>query len=254
VIFAVWGLAASECSPGQDAGPSPPQAAARADERELDRRRQRLVEEILRREPEIRGTLVEKALRRVPRHRFVPPAWRELAYLDQPLPIGEGQTISQPSLVALMTRLADPQPGERALDVGTGSGYQAALLAEIVGQVESIEIVPALAEQARERLRSLGYTNVRVHTGDGFRGRPEQAPFDLIIVAAATPEIPPPLVEQLAPGGRLVLPLGDPSGFQDLVVVEKKPDGKVERRVVTQVRFVPMTGEARERRRGKPKE
>jgi protein-L-isoaspartate(D-aspartate) O-methyltransferase len=182
------------------------------------------------------------AMGRVPRHLFVPPRLRPLAYTDQPLPIGLGQTISQPFIVALMTQLAEPDSGDRALDIGTGSGYQAAVLAELVQEVYSVEILCPLAERAAARLDSLGYGNVEVRCADGYLGWPEHAPFDVIIVAAAPDHIPQPLVEQLAPGGRLVLPVGEV--FQELVVVEKDSTGAVRQRRVAPVRFVPMTGRA----------
>lgn len=188
---------------------------------------------------------VLEAMSRVPRHLFVAPEQQPLAYEDRPLPIAEGQTISQPYIVALMTQLVDPQPGDKALDIGTGSGYQAAVLAELAGAVYSIEIHRALADEARERLQRLGYDNVEVRHGDGYRGWPERAPFDVIVLAAAIPEVPPALVEQLAPGGRLVLPVGD-FGLQELILIEKKADGTTTRRSVAPVAFVPMTGEARE--------
>jgi len=184
------------------------------------------------------------AMGRVPRHEFVPARLRPLAYLDSPLPIGEEQTISQPYIVALMTQLADPQPTHKALDVGTGSGYQAAVLAELVKEVYSIEIIESLANQARQRLQSLGYHNIHVRRGDGYRGWPEQAPFDLIIVAAAPDHVPAPLVEQLATGGKMVIPVGN--HWQVLLIVEKAKDGKVTQRMVAPVAFVPMTGEAQE--------
>lgn len=183
------------------------------------------------------------AMRRVPRHLFVPETLRETAYADRPLPIGHGQTISQPLIVAEMTQLSRPTASATALDVGTGSGYQAAILAELVDQVYSIEILKPLANEARDRLQSLGYKNIEVRHGDGYRGWPEQAPFDLIIVAAAPDHVPGPLIEQLKPGGRLVIPVGD-RFFQRLVVIEKQPDGKIIRRRVVSVSFVPMTGEA----------
>jgi protein-L-isoaspartate(D-aspartate) O-methyltransferase len=186
------------------------------------------------------------AMERVPRHLFVPEEYRSRAYGDSPLPIGYAQTISAPYIVALMTQLVRPRPDARVLDVGTGSGYQAAVLAELVETVYSIEILRPLADQAAARLTHLGYTNVEVRCGDGYRGWPEHAPFDVIILAAAPDHIPQPLVEQLAPGGRLVLPVGD--FRQDLVVVEKQPDGSVQQRTVLPVRFVPMTGEAQEQR------
>jgi protein-L-isoaspartate(D-aspartate) O-methyltransferase len=182
------------------------------------------------------------ALGRVPRHNFVPAQWQRWAYDDRPLPIGHGQTISQPYIVALMTQLADPKPNARALDVGTGSGYQAAVLAELTKHVYSIEIVAPLADEARRRLQSLGYENIEVRHGDGYRGWPEKAPFDVIIVAAAPDHVPQPLVEQLAPGGKMVIPVGD--WWQELTVVEKAEDGTVRRRSVAPVAFVPMTGEA----------
>ena len=184
------------------------------------------------------------AMRRIPRHLYVPESQRESAYSDWPLPIGAGQTISQPYIVALMTQLAEPKPESRALDVGTGSGYQAAVLAELCREVYSIEIVESLASEARSRLKDLGYRNVEVRHGDGYRGWPQRAPFDVIILAAAPPRIPQPLVEQLAVGGRLVLPVGDRA--QELVVVEKQPDGTIRQRSELAVRFVPMTGTAQQ--------
>lgn len=186
------------------------------------------------------------AMGRVPRHEFVPAEHQDLAYGDGPLPIGLGQTISQPYIVALMTQLARPHPGARALDVGTGSGYQAAVLAELVAEVYGIEILCPLAEQAAARLARLGYRNVEVRCGDGYRGWPEHAPFDLILLAAAPDHVPQPLVDQLAPGGRLVLPVGDL--YQELVVVEKSLTGEVRRIPSIPVRFVPMTGESQGRR------
>lgn len=196
---------------------------------------------------DIVDTSVIEAMGRVPRHLFVPDRLRDLAYSDGPLPIGLEQTISQPYIVALMTQLARPSPNSRALDIGTGSGYQAAVLAELTDTVYSIEILCPLADQAAARLDRLGYSNIEVRCGDGYRGWPEHAPFDLIIVAAAPDHIPEPLVEQLAPGGRLVLPVG--GFFQELKVVEKKLDGRVSKDTIIPVRFVPMTGEAEEPRR-----
>jgi protein-L-isoaspartate(D-aspartate) O-methyltransferase len=184
---------------------------------------------------------VLEAMRSVERHLFVPAGRRAEAYHDDPLPIGHGQTISQPYIVALMTELAQVRPGARVLEVGTGSGYQAAVLAALGGQVHSIEIVEPLARAASERLARLGYRNVTVRVGDGYGGWPEKAPFDAIVVTAAPPRIPPALVAQLAPGGRLVAPVGD--GSQELVVIERTEAGTRERRVAA-VRFVPMTGEA----------
>jgi len=189
----------------------------------------------------IRDPLVLGAMSRVPRHAFVPKPLQHLAYADRPLPIGHGQTISQPYIVALMTDLGRPRAGTKVLDVGTGSGYQAAVLAELVGSVYGIEIICPLADAARSRLAGLGYGNVTVRCGDGYRGWPEHAPFDLIILAAAPPKVPPALLAQLAPGGRLVLPVG--RDRQHLVVYEKRSDGALVKTVREEVRFVPMTGE-----------
>jgi protein-L-isoaspartate(D-aspartate) O-methyltransferase len=196
---------------------------------------------------DISNKLVLDAMGRVPRHRFVLPRWEAAAYDDDALPINGGQTISQPYIVALMTQLADPKPGDRVLDIGTGSGYQAAVLAEMGAEVVSIEIVPELAEEAAKRLRELKYDKVTVRAGDGYRGWPEKAPFKAIILAAAAPEIPKPLLEQLAVGGKLVLPVGEEGGVQDLLVVTKQEDGSVTREKVVPVMFVPMTGEVRKR-------
>jgi protein-L-isoaspartate(D-aspartate) O-methyltransferase len=188
---------------------------------------------------------VLEAMRKVERHLFVPEALRAEAHGDTPLPIGRGQTISQPYVVALMTELARVEPDDRVLEIGTGSGYQAAVLSTLAREVCSIEIVEPLAREAAERLRRLGFRNVTVRAGDGYRGWPERAPFDAIVVTAAPPRIPEPLLEQLAVGGRLVAPVGE--GIQDLVLVERTADG-LRRRTVAPVRFVPMTGEAQERR------
>jgi protein-L-isoaspartate(D-aspartate) O-methyltransferase len=182
---------------------------------------------------------------KIPRHQFVPDRLQDLAYADRPLLIGEGQTISQPYVVALMTQLAQPKPESRALDIGTGSGYQAAVLAGLVEQVYSIEILQPLADAARERLKTLGYTNIEVRCGDGYQGWPEHAPFDLIIVAAAPDHVPQPLIDQLAPSGRLIIPVGD--WFQELLVVQKDAEGNISRQNVAPVAFVPMTGKAQQR-------
>jgi len=181
------------------------------------------------------------ALRKVPREEFVAPSLRSLAYTDRPLPIGEGQTISQPYIVALMSELAGLRPRARVLEVGTGSGYQAAVLAEMGCEVYSIEIVESLARSAAERLRRLGYASVQVRAGDGYRGWPDRAPFAAILVTAAPEAIPPPLKEQLAVGGRLVIPVG--ARFGQLLVVTRTASG-FETREVAPVAFVPMTGEA----------
>jgi protein-L-isoaspartate(D-aspartate) O-methyltransferase len=188
------------------------------------------------------------AMRRVPRHELVPPDVRQYAYGDGPLAIGHGQTISQPYVVAFMTDALELEPGDRVLEVGTGSGYQAAVLAELVREVWTIEIVEPLAKRAERDLARLGYQNVHVRAGDGYRGWPEQAPFDAIIVTAAPDHVPEPLVEQLAMGGRLVLPVGE--GTQVLVLLERTPEGVTRRRLIG-VRFVPMTGEAEHGRPGR---
>lgn len=187
--------------------------------------------------PEVREAMIA-----TPRHEFVPVAARRHAYANRPLPIGYGQTISQPFIVALMTQLLRPRPEHKILEVGTGSGYQAAVLANLVDQVQSIEIIAELAEQAAERLKRLEYGNVAVFHGDGYFGLPEQAPFDAIIVTAAAGHIPPPLMEQLAPGGRMVIPVGPPFMTQELMLVHKDESGAVSTRSVLPVAFVPLTG------------
>lgn len=218
-------------------GPAP----LASDESELARARERMVTEQI----EARGVkapLVLQAMRKVPRHEFVPPAARHEAYGDHPLPIGHGQTISQPYIVAFMTEALGLKGGEKVLEVGTGSGYQSAVLAQFASAVYSIEIVAPLAEEARERMARLGYRNVFVRAGDGYKGWPEAAPFDAIIVTAAAPKVPEPLKQQLRDGGRLVIPVGDQN--QELVVLTRRGDAFEERRVLA-VTFVPMTGEVR---------
>jgi protein-L-isoaspartate(D-aspartate) O-methyltransferase len=180
-----------------------------------------------------------RAMKRVPRHRFVPVDEISNAYADAPLPIGGGQTISQPYIVAAMTSLLDLRPGQRVLEVGTGSGYQAAVLASIVDTVYTIEILPALADMARDRLFALGYRNVVTRAGDGYLGWPEHAPFDAIVITAAAEEIPAPLIAQLRDGGKLVMPVGSPYDVQNLVLGEKH-NGQFSRREVMPVRFVPL--------------
>jgi protein-L-isoaspartate(D-aspartate) O-methyltransferase len=187
---------------------------------------------------------VMEALRRVPRHRLVPAGEETRAYRNQPLSIGLGQTISQPFIVALMTDLLEVKPGDKVLEVGTGSGYQAAVLAELGASVYTIEILDALGREAAARLKALGYASVSTRIGDGYRGWPEHAPFDSIIVTAAPRDVPPALVEQLKVGGRLVIPLGESGDVQNLYVMQKQPDGKLARKPVLAVRFVPFTGEA----------
>ena len=188
----------------------------------------------------VRDARVLAAMKQVPRHLFVDAKERD-PYGDHPLPIAGNQTISQPYIVALMTELADLTPGERVLEIGTGSGYQSAVLSRLAKEVYSIEIVPELARESAERLRKLGYGNVNVREGDGYRGWPEHAPFDAILVTAAPDRIPQPLLDQLAPGGRMVIPVG--SFFQELKVLFKDRDGKITEKDILPVRFVPMTGE-----------
>ena len=213
--------------------------------------RHELVREI---EAEVRATRSElgkealdprviAAMGKVPRHEFVPEYLRSFAYLNQPLPIGHEQTISQPFIVAIMTDLLGVPRAGRVLEVGTGSGYQAAVLAEIVAAVYTIEIVEPLGLTARATLERLGYRNVHARIGDGFAGWPEAAPFDAIIVTAAADETPPPLLAQLKPGGRMIIPLEGRFGTQDLVLIEKDREGKVSRQEILPVVFVPLTGE-----------
>ena len=211
--------------------------------------RDRLVRDIV---AEVRATAGEtgrsrlsdavlRAMAKVPRHRFVPPSLIDAAYVDRSLPIGMGQTISQPFIVALMTDLLEPAPGARVLEVGTGSGYHAAVLAECFARVHTIEIVPPLGEQARRLLAELGYRNIDVRIGDGYRGWREAAPFDAILVTTAPDHVPQPLVDQLAPGGRLVIPVGPRAGEQELLVITKARDGHTVTRRTLAVRFVPLT-------------
>ncbi len=191
-----------------------------------------------------RATLSERALAamtKVPRHRFVPPGSERYAYDNRPLPIGHGQTISQPFIVALMTDLLDLKPNDKVLEIGTGSGYQAAVLGEIAREVYTIEIVAPLAKEAAARLATLGYRNVYTRSGDGYLGWPERAPFDAIMVTAGALEVPPALVAQLKPGGRLVIPVGPQWSGQSLLVIEKDVGGKTTTRNVLAVRFVPLT-------------
>jgi len=211
------------------------------DEENLQAARKRMVESDLRGEG-IADARVLAAMAKVPRHEFVPPGLRSEAYANRPLPIGEGQTISQPLVVAMMSEKLKLRGGEKVLEIGTGSGYQAAVLAELGCDVYSIEILPDLAAQAQARLERLGY-KVHVRAGDGFFGWPEAAPFDAVIITAATPEIPEGLVQQLADGGRIILPLGRGDG-QSLVLGTKRPSG-LELKSFGGVAFVPMTGEIR---------
>ena len=208
-------------------------AAQRAEER------RRMIEDQIRARG-VRDPRVLAAMEKIQRERFVPPDQAARAYDDTPLPIGEGQTISQPYIVAYMTELLDVQPGHRVLEIGTGSGYQAAVLGELAGEVYTIEIVSRLAKEASATLAALGYSNVHVKDGDGYAGWPEHAPFDRILVTAAPEEIPKPLLEQLAEGGRLIAPVGGQTETQWITVVDKREGGLVERQTIP-VRFVPFT-------------
>jgi protein-L-isoaspartate(D-aspartate) O-methyltransferase len=234
-------LALSCASPQEGAS----RAAAQAARNAYADARARLVESL--RRQGIRDVRVLEAIGRVPRHLFVPEAQRAHAYENRPLPIGYEQTISQPYVVAVMTELVEVRPPCKVLEIGTGSGYQAAVLAELGCDVFSIEILEPLASQARERLAALGYARVRVRAGDGYLGWPEEAPFDAIVITAAPPDLPEPLLPQLRVGGRLVAPIGETSGAQELVVVTRT-ESDFERRSVLPVRFVPMTGQAQDRR------
>ena len=221
-----------------------------ASDDDMTAERQRLLEKI---EAEVRMTAPElgfarldprvaEAMLRVPRHAFVPSAQRALAYANHPPPIGSGQTISQPYIVAIMSQLLDVGPGDRVFELGTGSGYQAAVLADMGVEVYSVEIVPELAERAVANLQAAGYPQVQVRAGDGWLGWPEAAPFDGIILTAAAPTIPEQLIAQLKPGGRLVMPIGERNGVQQLAIFDKEEDGGLRRRDLLPVRFVPVTG------------
>ncbi|KMY67165.1 protein-L-isoaspartate O-methyltransferase [Desulfocarbo indianensis] len=188
----------------------------------------------------VKAPRVLAAMGKVPRHCFVPARQRESAYADHPLPIGQGQTISQPYVVALMSEALKLTPQDKVLEIGTGSGYQAAVLAELAGEVYSIEIVEELGKRAAQALAGLGYGRVRLKIGDGYQGWPQAAPFDAIILTAAPPKIPQALVEQLAPGGRMILPLGPRFGVQELLLITKGRQGVISRQSLGQVRFVPM--------------
>jgi protein-L-isoaspartate(D-aspartate) O-methyltransferase len=211
--------------------------APQISENEFAAQRRKLVE--LLKSQGLTNTTVLDALLKVPRHKFVPASHRSLAYQNRALPIGNEQTISQPFIVGYMTEAAEIAPAERVLEIGTGSGYQAAVLAELAKEVYTIEIIPALADSARNLLREMGYKNVQVKTGNGYLGWPEHAPFDAIIVTAAPDEVPQALVDQLAVGGKMVVPVG--SGFQRMVIISRSESGVVERRTIP-VAFVPMVG------------
>ncbi|MBD3165620.1 protein-L-isoaspartate(D-aspartate) O-methyltransferase [bacterium] len=225
-------------SPAGEANRERPRFDERADER------RRMVEMHIR--PEIDDNRVLAAMRHVPRHLFVPPRLRGDAYANRPLPIGQGQTISQPYIVAAMTEALKLKPDDKVLEIGTGSGYQAAVLSELTPRVYSIEILESLGNEARERFQQLGYDTIETRIADGYYGWEEHAPFDAIIVTAAAGHLPPPLIAQLAPGGRMIAPVGGPYEVQRLILVTKDQDGEVRHEFLMPVRFVPMTGRAQE--------
>jgi protein-L-isoaspartate(D-aspartate) O-methyltransferase len=237
VFFVSLGLAAA---PGCDRPPGGSAKVQPAQQEADQASRSRMVETQIAARG-VRDPRVLAAMRKVPRHLFVDPSQRDHAYEDHPLPIAASQTISQPYIVALMTELLALTPRARVLEIGTGSGYQSAVLGELAAEVYSIEIVPDLARAASQKLRELGYSHVIVREGDGYRGWPEHAPFDGIIVTAAPERIPQPLIDQLAAGGRMVIPVG--GFFQELKVFTKQADGRVTEKDIIPVRFVPMTGE-----------
>lgn len=205
---------------------------------DFERERNRMVENQLR-DRGIHHSATLEAMRQVPRHLYVPTSQRRFAYNDRPLPIGHGQTVSQPYIVAYMTQIIEPAPDDRVLEIGSGSGYQAAILAEIIDEVYTIEIIQALGAQARERLKS-EYDNVHVKIADGYYGWEDHAPFDAIVVTAAAEYIPPPLTEQLKEGGSMIIPVGSPYQTQQLMLVEKDADGDISTRSLMPVRFVPF--------------
>jgi len=239
LLFCVTSLTALDCA-SEPASQSPAVAAQNAatarDSFALER--DAMVDQQIRARG-IEDAAVLKAMRKVPRHQFVPPEVRRMAYNDHPLPIGSGQTISQPYIVAYMTEAAEISPREKVLEIGTGSGYQAAILGEVAREVYTIEIIPELAESARKTLAELGYANVHTKAGNGYLGWPEHAPFDAILVTAAPDEIPQALVDQLALGGRMVVPVGEI--VQNMMIIERTRNGVIERQTIP-VRFVPMTG------------
>jgi protein-L-isoaspartate(D-aspartate) O-methyltransferase len=234
LLFSIFLLTLLACAPQSASEES---AVQNVSEDNFARQRRRLVEQLKAEGIKSQGVL--DALLKVPRHKFVPSSSRHFSYENRPLPIGQSQTISQPFIVGYMTEAAEIAPGEKVLEIGTGSGYQAAVLAELAKQVYTIEIIPELAEGARTVLRELGYKNVEVRTGNGYAGWPEHAPFDAIVVTAAPDEVPKALVEQLAVRGKMVVPVG--SGFQQMVIINRTESGVVERRTIP-VAFVPMTG------------
>lgn len=239
-IFCLAALPAAGCARvgnSEDSSPAQTQRAEPVPDRFAEQRSRMVEGQIQARGVQDRRVLA--AMRKVPRHRFVPPAEAHLAYADHPLPIGFEQTISQPYIVGYMSEAAELTPQKKVLEIGTGSGYQAAILGELAREVYTIEIIPELAERARNTLAELGYRNVHVRAGNGYLGWPEQAPFDAIVVTAAPDEVPQPLIDQLAVNGKMVIPVG--TGEQEMLVITKTPAGVVQRRTMP-VRFVPMTG------------
>jgi protein-L-isoaspartate(D-aspartate) O-methyltransferase len=224
------------------AGLVSPRPAVAADDPFAPARQRMVTEQLASLGRGITNARVLAVMGKVPRHEFVPGHLRSQAYQDRPLPIGHGQTISQPYIVAFMTEKIELKPSDRVLEIGTGSGYQAAVLAELTAEVYTIEIIKDLANQAAANLKRLGYTNVHTRTGDGYKGWPEAAPFDVIIVTCAPEKVPQPLIDQLKDGGRMIIPVGSLRN-QELVLL-RKHDGKLDRRAVLPIRFVPMTGEA----------
>lgn len=212
---------------------------------ERKREREELVQKNIEGEGITRREVID-AMRHVPRHRFVPDAHRANAYLNRPLPIGHGQTISQPYIVAFMAQMLEIEPGDKVLEIGTGSGYHAAILSELTPHIFSVEIIEPLARQAEERFEELGYHTIQTRTGDGYYGWEEHAPFDKIIVTAASGHIPPPLVEQLKPGGMIAIPIGSPYQTQTLMKVTKTEEEEIRTERLLPVRFVPLTGAAQE--------
>ncbi len=240
INHATWLLISALFLPLPGCGPpsnSEQSAAQQVSDEEYTKQRRQLVEQL--RSEGIENKEVLDALLKVPRHRFVPPSYRHLAYRNHPLPIGRDQTISQPFIVGYMTEAAEIASGEKVLEIGTGSGYQAAVLAELAKEVYTIEIIPELAERSRALLGEMGYKNLHVKTGNGYEGWVEQAPFDAIVVTAAPDEVPKALVEQLAVRGKMIIPVG--TSYQHMLIITKTESGVVERRTIP-VAFVPMTG------------
>jgi protein-L-isoaspartate(D-aspartate) O-methyltransferase len=248
VALVLWGLFVfSKQSQGEpnEKGPLRVNGRHSAFSQRIEEREEMVAQQIQARDVTDPNVLL--AMRIVPRHSFVPAGRQKYAYLDTPLPIGHGQTISQPYIVAFMTEALKLSPDSKVLEIGTGSGYQAAVCAEIAKEVYTIEIIEGLAKSAESRLKELGYENVFVKFGDGYFGWKEKGPFDAIIGTAAAEKIPPPLLEQLKPNGRMILPYENESGFQYLVLITKDPNGEIHKENVLPVRFVPMTGKVKEK-------